>query len=183
MNKLIRNEKAGKWSSAAGFLAILWMGVIFFFSAQADEESTAVSGGVSYRLVGITRLFLHLNIDEEQIREIVNAIEGFVRKSAHMAEFAVLAVLLYLWIDRWKVVRAQRACAAVVFAALYACSDEIHQLFVPGRAGRIFDVMLDSLGALTGMVLFLLLEQIVMLIRRRKHKAGRPADASEADRD
>lgn len=166
MNKLIRNEKAGKWSSTAGVLAIIWMCVIFFFSAQAKEESSAVSGGVSYRLVDVTGLLLHLNIDEEQIREIVNIIERFVRKGAHMAEFAVLAVLIYLWINRWQIARLQRACAAVGLAALYACSDEIHQLFVPGRAGRIFDVMVDSAGALAGMALFLLLEHIVMRTRR-----------------
>lgn len=168
MNKLIKNEEAGKWSNIAGVLAAVWMCVIFFFSAQAKEESSAVSGGVSYRLVDVTGLLLRLNIDEEQIREIVNVIEGFVRKGAHMAEFAVLAVLLYLWINRWQIARLRRACAAVGLAALYACSDEIHQLFVPGRAGRIFDVMVDSVGALTGMMLFLLLEYIVMLIHRHR---------------
>ena len=41
------------------------------------------------------------------------------------------------------------------FCILYAASDEFHQLFVPGRAGLITDVCIDSAGALLGILLFL----------------------------
>ena len=36
---------------------------------------------------------------------------------------------------------------------LYACSDEFHQLFVPGRAGMIQDVMIDSIGIILALCL------------------------------
>ena len=36
--------------------------------------------------------------------------------------------------------------AAWIITVLYACTDEIHQLFVPGRAGMVTDVMIDSIG-------------------------------------
>ena len=35
-------------------------------------------------------------------------------------------------------------------AAVYACTDEFHQLFVEGRDGNFRDVMIDSTGALVG---------------------------------
>ena len=37
---------------------------------------------------------------------------------------------------------------------LYACSDEIHQLFVPGRSGNILDVLIDTVGASVGVLVF-----------------------------
>ena len=54
-------------------------------------------------------------------------------------------------------------------AALYAASDEIHQLFVPGRSGQLSDVILDSAGALAGVAAFTVL---CWLINRRKARVS-----------
>ena len=43
----------------------------------------------------------------------------------------------------------------ILASALYACTDEFHQLFVPGRTGQIFDVFVDTLGATFGCLLVL----------------------------
>ena len=43
---------------------------------------------------------------------------------------------------------------AEIFCALYACSDEFHQYFVPGRSCKFFDVCVDSSGAFFGALLF-----------------------------
>ena len=142
-------------STIAGILALIWMCIIFAFSAQTKEESSVVSEGLSYRMVNTTGRLLHLNIDEEKIREIANAIEHFVRKGAHMTEYAILAVLFCIWLGRWEMPRTRLACMAGTFAVLYACSDEFHQLFVEGRAGRVNDVLIDSAGAVLGLALFL----------------------------
>lgn len=156
-------------STIAGILALVWMCVIFAFSAQTKEESSAVSEGFSYRIVNSTGLLLHLHIDEEQIREIANAIEGFVRKGAHMTEYAILTILLYIWLGRWQMSKVRMSCMAIIIAALYACSDEIHQLFVAGRAGRVSDVLVDSAGAIVGLALFLLINKCVTAIAKKKN--------------
>lgn len=168
MIEIIRRNKAGKWSNIAGALALIWMCVIFAFSAQTKEESSAVSEGFSYRIVNTTGLFFHLNLDEEQLREIAAAIEYFVRKAAHMTEFAILAVLLYIWLDRWEIARIRRGCLAAFLTMIYACSDELHQLFVAGRSGRISDVLIDSVGAALGTAVFLLAECAVNALCRRR---------------
>ena len=46
---------------------------------------------------------------------------------------------------------------------LYACTDEIHQLFIEGRSGEIRDILVDSTGALIGMVLV----GIILKIKKR----------------
>ena len=67
-------------------------------------------------------------------------------------------------------------CIAIALAIclIYASSDEIHQYFVPGRACRIFDVGVDTLGALTGtliLTLIILIVNSIAMHRKEKYSA------------
>ena len=42
---------------------------------------------------------------------------------------------------------------ALVIVFLYACTDEFHQLFIPGRSGEFRDVMVDTCGGIIGLIL------------------------------
>jgi VanZ family protein len=69
-----------------------------------------------------------------------------LRKLGHAGEFAVLGALL---------ARALRsAWPAFALGAVYAISDEVHQVFVPGRAGSVLDVGIDAVGVALGVVLW-----------------------------
>lgn len=154
----------------AGVLALIWMCVIFAFSAQNKEESGAVSESFSYRMVTSTGHFFHWNLDEDELHEIADAIEGFVRKAAHMSEYAILAILIFIWLGLWEMKLFRKSVAAFAVSAVYAASDEFHQLFVPGRAGKVTDVLIDSSGALLGVVIFVALGELVRIMRRRKEQ-------------
>jgi VanZ family protein len=69
-----------------------------------------------------------------------------LRKLAHAAEFAVLGALLL------RAVGAERTAFALGVA--YAISDELHQLFVPGRVGSVWDVLIDAVGVAVGIALW-----------------------------
>ena len=69
-----------------------------------------------------------------------------LRKIAHASEFAVLGALLL------RALRDERAALAAGVA--YAISDEVHQLFVPGRVGSPIDVAIDSAGVAIGVLLW-----------------------------
>ncbi len=97
----------------AGALAIVWMCVIFAFSAQTKEESGAVSESFTYHMVSSTRSFFHLDLSDARVKEIADTIEGLVRKAAHMAEYGFLAVLLYIWIGQWEMSFLRRGGTAV----------------------------------------------------------------------
>lgn len=78
------------------------------------------------------------------------------RKAAHIAEYVVLSLLLlrmYLVYAPGRVVESAMFVATV--ALLYAVSDEIHQLFVFGREGKLSDVLIDSLGIIIGTTLYI----------------------------
>jgi VanZ family protein len=80
--------------------------------------------------------------------------EKLFNKSAHVIVYALLA---WLW---WRALTAQRQITwpilftTLTLTILYGISDEYHQAFVPGRHGRLSDVLFDASGAL-GMILLI----------------------------
>lgn len=157
--------------TAAGILALFWMCVIFAFSAQEQEESSVVSETFTYRMVRSADSLFGLNWDDEKLHGIADAIEGYVRKAAHMTEFGILAVLLYIWLGKWEFTKPKTMLLAIFITALYAASDETHQLFVAGRSGRVTDVMIDSAGAILGVLIFAGVEKcIIFLWNRRRYR-------------
>jgi VanZ family protein len=73
-----------------------------------------------------------------------------IEKSAHFAEYVILAALLVRALDPLRVGRRRAFVIAVLIAWLYALSDEFHQLFVPGRAADWSDILVDWMGAVVG---------------------------------
>jgi len=87
--------------------------------------------------------------DQPILLEIENqAGEKIFYKTAHVVAYAVLA---WLW---WRALAPRRQMswpvliAAFALSVFYGITDEIHQLFVPGRHGRLADVFFDAGGAL-----------------------------------
>lgn len=158
--------------TAAGILALFWMCVIFAFSAQEQEESSAVSETFSYRMVRSADSLFGLDWDDERLHEIADAIEGYVRKAAHMTEYAILAVLLYIWLGKWQFTIRKRMLLAIAATALYAASDEFHQLFVAGRSGRLTDVLIDSAGAILGVLIFAGVKRCISFLWNRGKYRG-----------
>ena len=75
-----------------------------------------------------------------------------VRKTAHFTEYAILGSLFYFFYRQILPQKngLQLFVLAILSSFLYACTDEIHQLFVPGRSGQFTDVLVDTLGASFG---------------------------------
>ncbi|HET9494852.1 MAG TPA: VanZ family protein [Chloroflexia bacterium] len=83
-----------------------------------------------------------------------------LRKSGHIFEYAVLALLvgralLWTWTRGGEAAtRSLLARVWVVGAAVcivYAVTDEFHQFFVPKRVGHGWDVLVDSLSAVAAL--------------------------------
>lgn len=132
--------------------AIIMMYIIFSFSAQDGITSSNLSYRVSHDLISVADRALDLELTERQISRCISRIHFYVRKFAHFSEYFLLAVSiaipLYVYGIRgiWLVLTAEILCAG--FAGL----DEFHQLFVKGRGASIRDVLIDSCGALIGIL-------------------------------
>ncbi|SFD47581.1 VanZ family protein [Clostridium uliginosum] len=120
-------------------LLIGWMTVIFIMSNQpavvSDKQSTTT-------IMLLSKMGIHMS-------SIFGELSNFIiRKISHFLEYMILGILtlnvLGLYYNKSKI---KFIVLLVVFA--YACSDEFHQLFIPGREGAIRDVIIDTLGGAT----------------------------------
>lgn len=140
-------------------LSIFWMAFIFFMSAQPASVSQELSHHTGF-LIG--RLFIPGFSGWAAERQLAWAvsIDFFVRKGAHLSEYAVLALLVRAAVRSFRPAIRHAAGITLGICFLYACSDEIHQLFVPGRAGMFRDVLIDTAGAAAGLLLAALILRI-----------------------
>lgn len=70
-----------------------------------------------------------------------------LKKMAHVFEYFVLNGLWFFALGK------NRAGQAILFSLIFAFTDEIHQLFIPGRTGKLRDVGIDFLGILASSIL------------------------------
>ncbi|MGN0468821.1 MAG: VanZ family protein [Acutalibacteraceae bacterium] len=145
------------------------MAVIFCLSAQKAEQSSETSSGVIEQIVKI--IYKDFDSWSDQAKE--EKIESFqyaVRKLAHMTEYASLGVLTCAYALTYGF-DFKRLVFALIFCAFYAASDEFHQKFVEGRSCEFKDVVIDSVGALIGIIVFTVLTAIIVKIKHKKIKA------------
>ena len=136
-----------------GILAVAWMCLIFSFSSQPATESSKVSGGLCHRLVERANDTLHLDMTEKQQLTMAEKIEYPVRKAAHMTEYAILGLLSFAFYRGILKKEKRQFLAALLTAAVYAATDEFHQVFVPGRYGCVRDVRIEAAGSVIGLAI------------------------------
>lgn len=129
-------------------LLLAVMVTIFILSHQTGEESSQTSGFVTRLLNTIFN---------------GNAPEFIVRSFGHYSEFCALGFLglncYYAFKERL------RPLLTVILSWGYAWTDEIHQIFVDGRAFQISDLLVDLAGVLTGTTLIYI---ILLVVEKRK---------------
>ena len=147
-------------------IIILWMAFIFSMSAKNSTQSSSISGGFTYKILSM--FFAQFrSIDKTTQDSIVEGLQFVVRKGAHFTAYAILGGLCFAdlrVLDKFKL--KINFIIALVISALYAASDELHQYFVPGRSCEIRDVMIDSLGALTGITVVIIFSKLIEKIKQ-----------------
>lgn len=169
-SKHMKDRKNKRNSIIAHMMVLIWMLVIFCFTAQNGEESGNLSGGMIRMLVEFINDLCGMKWSEIQILETVKMLGYPVRKLAHMTEFGILAVLLFRVSKYYTQINTnkKRFWFSWLGTVAYAATDEFHQLYVPGRSGNLFDVCVDAAGA------FLALGMVFIVIRlQKKVSAGR----------
>lgn len=142
-----------QWSRARiinGILSLALMALIFGFSANTGEESAGLSGKVTEWL--LPRLYpQYLAMSAGKRAGAFQTVHYLLRKLAHFTEFALLGAALrqFLWTFPIK----RPGLWAFLSCALFAAADELHQTLVAGRSGRFQDTLIDSAGALSGILL------------------------------
>lgn len=132
-------------------LSIGIMAAIFLFSDQPGDKSMQISESVTESLqLGKT----DGSHSYSSVQPILFSLSA--RKYAHIVLYAALGLGVFLCFlgCKWKMGR--KAIFTFLICFLYACSDELHQYFVPGRTASFTDILIDSIG-FGSMIIFICL--------------------------
>ena len=128
-------------------LVLLCMLTIFFFSSDDADQSTKKSDGL---IIRTSELILGRNLNNKEKENIINKFVVPVRKTAHFTIYFILGLCFINLLKEYMVIDKRSIVYTILFVAVYACSDEIHQLFVSGRSGELLDVFIDTTGGFIG---------------------------------
>jgi len=177
------NRKIVVSSIATIFLVLLYC-LIFSFSEQDGETSGGLSRMISEKCVEILNALSGKKWSELMMESMAAYFENPIRKLAHFCEYALMGVLLfgiwYPWVGLAvaesgvkksssffkKLPKLVKIIVPWVFVS--AAFDEIHQLFIPGRCGNIWDVLLDTTGGCFGLACCVLMVKILGKNRKVK---------------
>lgn len=131
---------------------ILATGFIFYSSLKPAQESLKTSSVVvDFLMRQFYNIGLTINYDELTV---------LVRKAAHIFEFFVQGSLISLAYFYGKSRFRRRVINVMFFGLMTACTDELIQLYVPGRAGMIRDVFIDFFGVLLSVFLYFIVSAL-----------------------
>jgi VanZ family protein len=148
------------WRILSIAAVIFWGWLIFGFSAQDSTESSGLSERVSYAIAGEISQLRQEELTETEMQILVESIEHPIRKSAHMTEYAIFALLLFNMLCAFGLKGRRRFPIALLLVFCYAATDEFHQLYVPGRSGQFTDVLIDTAGGLVMLLLVVAVRKI-----------------------
>ena len=121
---------------------IAWMLVIFLMSSEVSTDSTARSDEIVRTIQSIG------------VNAPADLLTFLVRKSAHISAYFILGILLFNLLKEYGLGVKKMIFISIAIAMLYACTDEVHQVFVSGRSGQVRDVLIDTAGAAVGVVAY-----------------------------
>lgn len=138
-------------------LVIFWVICIFMMSNMNSDVSSNVSNGLIEKTITTTyevtsKIGITDMPSEDKISDMVLIFDLPIRKLAHFFEYFILSMLLF---NALVVTGIKKNLFAIIITICftYACSDELHQLFINGRAGRLYDIVIDTFGSLMGTLL------------------------------
>ena len=137
---------------------------IFCFSEFSAGESTKQSKGITYNVI---KLLNGNKLSEKELIKLTKKVNPLVRKIAHFSIYMILAIFTYMFIEELNIKSKsekerlrKNILYTCIFCIIYAIFDEIHQIYVPGRTGKVIDVVIDTLGAFMGIAIILLNDKI-----------------------
>lgn len=125
-------------------LSVICMTAIFLFSSDNAEESSEKSG-------------FFVEVLSQLPISVSDNLSHIVRKSAHFTIYMILGIFVS------GIFNPQKPSYTLLICFVYACTDEIHQYFVAGRACRFTDVLIDTTGSVCGILIFMIINYILYI--------------------
>ena len=97
---------------------------------------------------------------EKKMNSVINKLNKPLRKCMHASVYFILAILVFLSFKSFKINGWKLYVFPILICFIYACTDEFHQSFVSGRTSEFTDVLIDTAGAVVGIIVVNLLFKI-----------------------
>lgn len=147
-------------------LTVICMTAIFMFSTDNSESSSDKSGTITETAVEVFVKDYNSYSPDKKL-DIFNEAEHIIRKLAHFTIFSALGFCASMTAGKRRLF-SKKSCFVILFCFIYACTDEFHQYFISGRSSQFSDVIIDTGGALAGMLISLMILWIASRIARKK---------------
>lgn len=128
------------------WILYIMLGLIVFFIWDNSLQNGGTSDGFSL----IFAEWLAPIADKLGFYGNIWALNRIVRKLAHLTEFTILGGVLYVVLRRY--IEYGTVVKTIGVGIVIACLDEFIQLFSLGRSSQVFDVLIDTIGIIIGIL-------------------------------
>lgn len=169
-----------------GIFVISWMTVVFIFSSQDGTKSLNTSGSMIYYVDNKINTSSTSNNNEQNTSNNTSKVETdkhttqeykysaelqrTVRKYAHCFLYTIGGVVISVFFYAFTLNKREIITSSLLTGVLYALSDEIHQFYVKGRTSSVFDVGIDTVGVIIGILLTMLVLKLTRYEKKEKLK-------------
>lgn len=138
----------------------------FCFSEQNGVQSGGLSRKVTLTILNVFGDYNEPLSDEQEVQ--VDNVQHVIRKLAHFTIYTILGLLLMSLAETFEFTNKRRIILSLLIGILYSSLDEFHQSFVPGRTAAVTDVLIDTSGVITGILIIFLGLKIIKNRRNKK---------------
>lgn len=151
-------------------LTLAIMILIFCLSSQNAQASSKTSGGLIEKVLNVVYPNFE-NLQTEEKENIISNFQYIVRKTAHFSIYFALGICVLMSIITYCNLRLYvRIVLSGIICIIYAASDELHQLYVAGRSCELFDVFIDAIGSILGILIGYFLYRFILIYIRKKRR-------------
>ena len=158
------------------FLTLACVGAltfIFYNSMQTAAQSSSASNSVTDFVQDFVRFFAPNSWVATATGEDYKILTEYIRTFAHFAEFALLGAL-FIWCYFSYTKNGWGGIIPLGFIYYVPIVDEAIQVFTPGRAGEVKDILIDTAGGMFGAVFAVIVTLIIFaIIKKRRRKKER----------
>lgn len=124
-------------------LTIIWVCFMTYLSHQTGEATAKLSKGIVERIIEYFKIGNY------------NEVHCIIRKLAHPFVFIIFAILVLFTISlKWKSKRIY--IYVILIMVLWSWLDEVSKVSIPGRHFSWLDTLLNLLGVIIGIIIFIL---------------------------
>jgi VanZ family protein len=155
-----------KWKSLLFWsIVVIWMIMIFSLSSQPAQISNANSESFTKVFLNATKSIHKIDVDRNSIesKNLISNVNNILRNYAHAGVFLILAILVFAAVKSLESYSIKKLIFSFSICLIYSISDEIHQLFIPGRAFQLSDLGLDLIGIVLGISISIVVSQHIDL--------------------